>query len=72
MAGDQSGDGSRVGWGAVVAVVLNGPYDDPVIGLSAVLVCSGWDDGSSATNRLLLENGNGLQLEDGSGDLALE
>ena len=55
-------------------IPLFGPDDDPVAftGLSP-LVLSGWDDGAGgATNRLLLEDGSGLLLEDSSGDLELE
>lgn len=38
-----------------------------------MLVLSGYqEDAAGATNRLLLENGDSLQLEDGSGSLELE
>jgi hypothetical protein len=49
-------------------------YPDDTVRLEmGVLVLSGWDDGGgAATNRLLFENGDGLLLEDSSGDLALD
>ena len=45
---------------------------DLMMGLGLIIL-SGFDDGAAGgTNRLLEENGDGLLLEDSSGDLALE
>ena len=49
-----------------------GDADVMLSGLGVVIL-SGFDDGAAGgTNRLLLENGNGLLIEDSSGDIALE
>lgn len=54
-------------------VIDGGGPDDMAFPAFGLLMLSGWEDSTSGgTNRLLLENGDGLLLEDSSGDLALE